>query len=139
MCFLQAADVGQAQERYAALSCRPHVFIAGALQSIAWLAVLISLQRGQHLQHWLLLAACHLQPVAVALGFLPEVFAGSVSPEDIPLAVALGLGLAFVVAVDWQHAAQHAQPSGSAHLQETLLPAEGVACHHVALMEQRQP
>lgn len=122
---------------YPALCCRPHVFIAGALQCIAWLAVLVSLQQGQHQQHWLLLAAWHLQPVAVALAFVPEAFAGSVLPKDIPLAVALGLGLAFVAAVDWQHAAQHAQPLGPAHLQEALLSAEGVACHHMALSEQQ--
>ena len=122
---------------YPALCCRPHVFIAGALQCIAWLAVLVSLQRGQHQQHWLLLAAWHLQPVAVALAFVPEAFAGSVLPKDIPLAVALGLGLAFVAAVDWQHAAQHAQPPGPAHLQEALLSAEGLACHHMALSEQQ--
>ena len=102
-----------------------------------WLAVLVSLQRGRHLQHWLPLAAWHLQPVAVAVAFVPEVFAGSVSPNDIPLAVALGLGLAFVAAVDWQHAAQHAQSPGLAHLQEALLPAEGMAYHHVALIKQQ--
>ena len=127
------AEVWHALKRYAALCCRPHVFIAGALQCVAWLAVLISLQRGRHLQHWLLLAAWHLQPIAVALAFVPEVFAGSVLAEDIPLAVALGLGLAFVTAVDWQHAAQHAQPPGPAHLQRSLLSAEGMACHHLAL------
>ena len=134
---MQAAEVWQHWRQNLALCCRPHVVIAGALQCIAWLAVLISLQRGQHLQHWLSLATWHLQPVAVALAFVPEVFAGSMSPEDIPLAVALGLGLAFVAAVDWQHAAQHAQPPGPAHLREPLLPAEGMACHQMALSEQQ--
>ena len=122
---------------HSALCCRPHVFIAGALQCIAWLAVLISLQRGQHLQHCVLLAVWHLQPIAVALAFVPEVFTGRVSPKDIPLAVALGLGFAFVAAVDWQHAAQHAQPQGPAHLQESLLPAEGMASHPAALLKRQ--
>ena len=85
------------------------MFIAGALQSFAWLAALVSLQRSKQPQHWLVLASCHLQPLALGLVVLPRAIAGALPREDVPLAVALGLELAFVVAVDWQQAAQHAQ------------------------------
>ena len=103
--------------------CRPHVFIAGALQSVAWLAALVSLQRSKQLQHWLVLASCHLQPLALGLVILPRAIAGALSREDVPLAVALGLELAFVVAVDWQQASQHAQLLSNP-LHQPLLGAE---------------
>ena len=106
------------------LSRRPHVFIAGALQCLAWLAALISLQRSRHPQHWLVLATWHLQPIALASAFLPKAVAGHVPAENIPLAVALGLEIAIVVGVDWQQAIQRGQQSHEYSLHDPLLHGE---------------
>lgn len=97
------------------------------MQSVAWLAALVSLQRSRQPQHWLVLATAHLQPIALALVVLPKAIAGAVHREDIPLAVALGLEVAFVVAGDWQYAAQHALSHVDA-LQQPLLQGEHLLC-----------
>ena len=103
------------------------MFIAGALQSLAWLAALISLQRSRRPQHWLALAAWHLPPIALALGFLPKAIAGAVPSEDIPLAVALGLELGLVGVLDWQQAVQHALAREDP-LQQPLLRGKCSSC-----------
>ena len=103
------------------------MFIAGALQSAAWLAALVALQRSRQPQTWLVLAACHLQPIALFLVVLPKAIAGALPSVDIPLAVALGLELAFVVALDWQHAVQHAQ-SREGPLHRPLLRKDHSPC-----------
>ncbi len=103
------------------------MFIAGALQSVAWLAALVLLQRSRQPQHWLVLATSHLQPIALALVVLPKAIAGAMLSEDIPLAVALGLEVVFVVVMDWQHAVQHALSHEDA-LQQPLLQGEHLLC-----------
>ena len=87
---------------------------------------LITLQRTCKLRQWLALVAWHLQPIVLALAFLPQAIAGKFSAQDIPLAVALGVELVFLVAVDWQQAIQHAQAHEGDHLREPLLQDAGV-------------
>ena len=97
------------------------------LQCLAWLAVVISFRRGRQRLYWLVLATWHLQPIALALAILPKAVAGHVAAHDIPLAVALGLELAFLAAEDWQRARQHARSLQGDSLQEGLLHGESLA------------
>ena len=68
-----------------------------------------------------------LNTIALALALLPKAMAQAVSSEDIPLAVAFGLELVLVIAVDWQQAV-HRSLAHEDPLRRPLIHGQSTGC-----------